>query len=178
MKPHGGAKRCFHRGLKLASVCHQLDAEVRSIVGLLEAILIENPPHICRELPAVLQVLMPLLQSPLASPHIRQVFLDIGVCLMPTHLQHLGTCTRHLGKDPSASHLFTCFYFFPAVLVGHVTLRLLKPACDLDEAWEQEDLDTAVLRTILLLHSHTVPQREAKSSGEHAPPTGCFWDCF
>lgn len=147
-------------------------------MGLLEAILIENPPHICRELPAVLQVLMPLLQSPLASPHIRQVFLDIGVCLMPTHLQHLGTCTRRLGKDPSASHLFTCFYFFPAVLVGHVTLRLLKPACDLDEAWEQEDLDTAVLRTILLLHSHTVPQREAKSSGEHAPPTGCFWDCF
>lgn len=64
-----------------------------------------------------------------------------------------------------------CFYFFAAVLVGHVTLRLLKPACDLDEAWEQEDLDTAALRTILLLHSHTVPQREAKSGGEHTPPS-------
>lgn len=81
-------------------------------MGLLEAILIENPPHICRELPAVLQVLMPLLQSPLASPHIRQVFLDIGVCLMPTHLQHLGTCTRHLGKDPSASRFTSLFLFF------------------------------------------------------------------
>lgn len=60
---------------------------------------------------------------------------------------------------------------FPAVLVGHVTLRLLKPACALDEAWEQEDLDTAALRTILLLHSHTVPQREAKTSGEHTAPS-------
>lgn len=66
--------------------------EVQSIVGLLEAVLIENPPQISRELPAVLQVLMPLLRSPLASPHIRQVFLDIGVCLMPRHLHHLGTC--------------------------------------------------------------------------------------
>lgn len=65
------------------------------------------------------------------------------------------------------------FFYFPAVLVGHVTLRLLKPACDLEEAWEQEDLDTAALRTILLLHSHTVPQREAKTSGEHTAPR--FW---
>lgn len=53
-----------------------------------------------------------------------------------------------------------------AVLVGHVTLRLVKPECDLDEAWEQEDLDTAAHRTILLLHNHTVPQREAKTGGE------------
>lgn len=59
-----------------------------------------------------------------------------------------------------------------------MTLRLLKPACRLDEAWEQEDLDAAALRTILLLHGHTVPQREAKGSGEPAPPTGCSWDCL
>lgn len=54
------------------------------------------------------------------------------------------------------------------MLVGHVTLRLLKPECDLDEAWGQEDLDTAAHRTILLLHNHTVPQREAKTGGEHS----------
>lgn len=70
--------------------------EVQSMVGLLEAILIENPPQLSRELPAVLQVLMPLLHSPLASPHIRQVFLDIGVCLMPTHLHRLGTFTLYV----------------------------------------------------------------------------------
>ncbi|CAG02489.1 unnamed protein product [Tetraodon nigroviridis] len=131
-----------------------LDMEIQNTVGLLEAILIENPPQISRELPAVLQVLMPLLHSPLASPHIRQVFLDIGVCLMPRHLHHL------------------------AVLVGHVTLRLLKPACDLDEAWEQEDLDTAAHRTILLLHSHTVPQREAKTSDPAPLSAPAFSFCF
>lgn len=152
--------------------------EVQRIVGLLEAILIENPPHISRELPAVLQVLMPLLHSPLAAPHIRQVFLDIGVCVMPRHLHHLGICVLYLKAKTlrfkvHVSRLFDvfCYFIFLAVLVGHVTLRLLKPACALDEAWEQEDLDTAALRTILLLHSHTVPQREAKTSGENTAPS-------
>lgn len=55
-----------------------------------------------------------------------------------------------------------------AMLVGHVTLRLLKPECDLDMAWGQEDLDTAAHRTILLLHNQTVPQREAKTGGKHS----------
>lgn len=71
--------------------CLQLDAEVRSMTGLLEAILIENPAQVSRELPVVLQVLMPLLHSPLASPRVKRVFLDIGVSLMPRHLHHLGT---------------------------------------------------------------------------------------
>ncbi|XP_078106507.1 stalled ribosome sensor GCN1 [Sander vitreus] len=116
-----------------------LDVELQGVVGLLEATLKERPPQITRELPAVLQVLIPLLQSPLAAPSIQQVFLDIVGCLMPKHFEFL------------------------AVLVGHVTLRLLKPECALDEAWEQEDLETAAHRTILLLHNHTVPQRDAKN---------------
>ncbi|XP_023197971.1 eIF-2-alpha kinase activator GCN1 isoform X2 [Xiphophorus maculatus] len=114
-----------------------IDVELQSVVGLLEATLRARPPQITRELPAVLQVLMPLLQSPLAAPRIQQVFLDIGVSLMPKHLHNL------------------------AVLVGHVTLRLLKPECDLDQEWDEEDLDTAAQRTVLLLYDHTVPQREA-----------------
>lgn len=68
-----------------------MDAELQSVVGLLEATLKESPAQITRELPAVLQVLMPLLHSPLAAPCIQQIFLDIGVCLMPKNLHHLGT---------------------------------------------------------------------------------------
>ncbi|KAM9360287.1 stalled ribosome sensor GCN1 [Symphorus nematophorus] len=131
-----------------------LDVELQSVVGLLEATLIERPPQITRELPAVLQVLMPLLHSPLAAPRIQQVFLDIGVCLMPKHLHYL------------------------AVLVGHVTLRLLKPECDLDEAWGQEDLDTAAHRTVLQLHNHTVPQREAKTADVAPLSAPAFSFCF
>ncbi|XP_018524768.1 eIF-2-alpha kinase activator GCN1 [Lates calcarifer] len=131
-----------------------LDVELQSVVGLLEAALKERPAQITRELPAVLQVLLPLLQSPLAAPRIQQVFLDIGLCLMPKHVHHL------------------------AVLVGHVTLRLLKPECELDEAWGEEDLDTAAHRTVQLLYNHTVPQRESKT-GDVAPLSApAFSFCF
>jgi len=75
----------------LTSRCLQLDVELQSMIGLLKAILKERPAQITRELPAVLQVLLPLLPSPLAAPRIQQLFLDIGVCLMPSHLHHLGT---------------------------------------------------------------------------------------
>uniref|UniRef100_A0A8D3D3V7 GCN1 activator of EIF2AK4 n=1 Tax=Scophthalmus maximus TaxID=52904 RepID=A0A8D3D3V7_SCOMX len=115
-----------------------LDMQLQSVVGLLEAALIERPAQITRELPAVLQVLLPLLHSPLAAPLIQRVILDIGVCLMPKHLHNL------------------------AVVV----------------AWEQEDLDTAANRTVLLLHNHTVPQRESKT-GDVAPLSApAFSFCF
>lgn len=71
-------------------VVPQLDVELLSTVCLLEAALSERPPQMSRELPAVLQVLMPLLRSPLAAPRIQQVFLHAGHCLMPKHLQPLG----------------------------------------------------------------------------------------
>lgn len=112
---------------------------------------------------------MPLLRSPLAAPRIQQVFLGVGLCLMPKDLHYLGTwvlsycigiyCLRILSQLLPLLSLL-------AMLVGHVTLRLLKPECDLDKAWEQEDLDTAAHRTVLLLHNHTAPQREAKTGGE------------
>ena len=77
------------------SLCRpQLDDELQCTVGLLEAVLIQKPPNISWQLPGVLQVLMPLLQSPVAAPRIQQVFLDIGVCLMPPDLHNLGTKTN------------------------------------------------------------------------------------
>ncbi|KAJ8285786.1 hypothetical protein GJAV_G00030940 [Gymnothorax javanicus] len=116
-----------------------LDMELQHSVGLLGAVLSHRPAHLTWQLPAVLQVVMPLLQSPLAAPSLRQLFLDIGVFLMPPQLHYLG------------------------VLVGQVTLRLVKPECALDPAWAEEDLGVATQRTVNLLHTHTVPQRESKA---------------
>ncbi|XP_077457109.1 stalled ribosome sensor GCN1 [Stigmatopora argus] len=131
-----------------------LDVKLQSVMGLLAAVVKERPGQISRELPSVLQVLLPLLHSPLAAPRIQQIFLDIGLFLLPQHLHHLGA------------------------LVGHVTLRLLKPECSLDAAWEQEDLDKAVDRTVQLLHNYTVPQREGKTSGVTPLSAPAFCFCF
>lgn len=50
----------------------------------------------------------------------------------------------------------------PGTLVSHVTLRLMKPECELDESWCQEELPTALNRVVSLLHAHTIPSRSSK----------------
>uniref|UniRef100_A0A672PWC5 GCN1 activator of EIF2AK4 n=1 Tax=Sinocyclocheilus grahami TaxID=75366 RepID=A0A672PWC5_SINGR len=68
------------------------------------------------------------------------------------------------------------FSVYLAVLVGHVTLRQLKPECDLDPAWAQEDLNTATQRTISLLHTNTAPQRDGSGAFVLSAPAFSF--CF
>uniref|UniRef100_A0A8C1DKX1 GCN1 activator of EIF2AK4 n=1 Tax=Cyprinus carpio carpio TaxID=630221 RepID=A0A8C1DKX1_CYPCA len=131
----------------------ELDVELQCAVSLLKAALARRPPLIWMHLPGVLQAVLPLLQSPLAAPCLKQVFLHIGVTLMPKELHNL------------------------AVLVGHVTLRQLKPECDLDPAWAQEDLNTATQRTISLLHTNTAPQRDGKT-GAFVLSAPAFSFCF
>jgi hypothetical protein len=46
-------------------------------------------------------------------------------------------------------------------LIGHVTLRLQVPCCDLDARWEDEELNVAIHRTIITLHKATVRPRRA-----------------
>lgn len=69
----------------------QLELGLQRAVGLLEALLSRRPQHLSWQLPGVLQVSTPLLHSPLAAPRLRQLILDIGVCLMPPELRYLGT---------------------------------------------------------------------------------------
>uniref|UniRef100_A0A8C2BD82 GCN1 activator of EIF2AK4 n=1 Tax=Cyprinus carpio TaxID=7962 RepID=A0A8C2BD82_CYPCA len=126
----------------------ELDVELQCAVGLLEAALARRPSLIWMHLPGVLQVVLPLLQSPLAAPRVKQVFLHI--------------VNMHL-----------------SVLVGHVTLRQLKPECDLDPAWAQEDLNTATQRTVSLLHTNTTLQRDGKTgSGAFVLSAPAFSFCF
>ncbi|XP_033358048.1 eIF-2-alpha kinase activator GCN1 [Bombus vosnesenskii] len=54
-------------------------------------------------------------------------------------------------------------------LVAHVTLRQLQPQCDLNQAWEEENLDTAVKRTLNLLHTTTIKQKKLFTA-----PTFCY----
>ncbi|XP_053135159.1 eIF-2-alpha kinase activator GCN1 [Hemicordylus capensis] len=121
----------------------ELDNELESMLGLLDAVLKRNPPGLSQYIPSLVDSFLPLLKSPLAAPRIKDPFLSLASCVMPPWLKTFGT------------------------LVSHVTLRKMKPECDLDESWCQEDLPTAVNRVINLLHAHTVPGRTSK--GEAGP---------
>ncbi|XP_072839500.2 stalled ribosome sensor GCN1 [Pogona vitticeps] len=121
----------------------ELDDELESMLGLLEAILKKSPCGFSRYIPALVGSFLPLLKSPLAAPRIKNPFLSLASCVMPPRLKTFGT------------------------VASHVTLRMMKPECDLDESWCQEDLPTAVSRVVSLLHTYTVPGRTSK--GEAGP---------
>ena len=58
------------------------------------------------------------LQSPLAAPALSKLYLELCNCAFSK----------------------TAVDIVLADLIAHTTLRLQKPKCDLDPAWEEEDL--------------------------------------
>ncbi|XP_046688091.1 eIF-2-alpha kinase activator GCN1-like [Homalodisca vitripennis] len=105
-------------------------------------------PHFNSLLPCVLKG----LQSPLSAPSLATLYLSLRLAALPT-----GPPLPPLLPD----------------LVAHVTLRLQKPKCDLDPAWEEEDLEKATRRTVALLHRCTA----LKGRGQRLTgPAFCY--CF
>ncbi|KAK1156554.1 hypothetical protein AOXY_G25541 [Acipenser oxyrinchus oxyrinchus] len=118
----------------------ELDRELQSALSLLAAVVTRKPPGLCQHIPQVIHSFLPLFKSPLAAPRIKEPFLALANSVMPAELTNLGS------------------------LVGHVTLRLLQPECELDEEWGQEELGAATVRAVHLLHSHTVQHSNVLSA--------------
>lgn len=83
-------------------------------------------------LPSILQD----VQSPLAAPYLTKLYIDLRKTVFHHDLNSLGE------------------------LIAHVTLRLLKPQCDLDSAWEEEDLTKAMIRTVNCIHKRTLKKKD------------------
>ncbi|XP_043572024.1 eIF-2-alpha kinase activator GCN1 [Chiloscyllium plagiosum] len=133
----------------------QLDEDLQSALNVLNAIIKKNPPGLSQQIPTLIRSFLPLFQSPLVAPRLKDTFLALGTCILPADLKNLGS------------------------LIGHVTLRLLKPACDLDEAWCQEELLTATARAVCLLRSLSVANRTGKVEADVRPLTApAFAYCF
>ncbi|XP_051887942.1 eIF-2-alpha kinase activator GCN1 [Pristis pectinata] len=133
----------------------QLDEDLQSALNVLNAVIERNPRGLSQQIPALIRVFLPLFQSPLVAPRLKETFLALSSCVLSADLKNLGC------------------------LVGNVTLRLLKPACSLNEAWCQEELLTATARAVCLLRSRTVPNRAGKVEADVKPLTApAFAYCF
>uniref|UniRef100_A0A8C3UHX5 GCN1 activator of EIF2AK4 n=1 Tax=Catharus ustulatus TaxID=91951 RepID=A0A8C3UHX5_CATUS len=123
----------------------ELDNELETALGLLDTVIKKKPPGLTQYIPGLISSFLPLFRSPLAAPRIKKPFLSLASCVMPARLKTFGT------------------------LVSHVTLRLMKPECELDECWCQEELPVALNRVVSLLHAHTIPSRTSKGEPGAAP---------
>ncbi|XP_034945471.1 eIF-2-alpha kinase activator GCN1 [Chelonus insularis] len=85
----------------------------------------------------LLPVILENLSSPLAAPILSQLYVDLQKIIT------MGSPDDLILKN----------------LIAHVTLRQQQPQCDLDPAWNEEELEITVKRTLHLLHNLTVKQK-------------------
>ncbi|XP_032513752.2 stalled ribosome sensor GCN1 isoform X1 [Danaus plexippus] len=127
-----------------------LNGEVERGVQLVEALSAGSSLSLGACARHVVRALLDALRSPLAAPAAARTYRALRTALLPRHPQ--------LGEH-----------------VARVTLRLCRPQCDLDPAWEDEPLDHAVARTIHMLHHETVGEDERRTHQRHlAAPGFCY----
>lgn len=115
---------------------------------MIEAAAKGNPLHLSYHYKDLLFIILKDLQSPLAAQHLSRLFLQLHETVFNKNSLLLGQ------------------------LIAHVTLRLYKPQCDLEAAWEEENLEKTVKRTMSLIHSKIF---EANDDRYHFPaPTFCY----
>ncbi|XP_041977566.1 eIF-2-alpha kinase activator GCN1 isoform X2 [Aricia agestis] len=105
-----------------------LNESVERAVRLLDAVAAGSPSALGACARYAVPAALDALRSPLAAPHVAPLYVRLAAPLLPLH--------RSLRDH-----------------VARTTLRLYKPACDLDAEWEGEELGAATARTIALLHS-------------------------
>ncbi|KAG8223949.1 hypothetical protein J437_LFUL003757 [Ladona fulva] len=135
----------------------ELNQQVAVVVSMIRAAAEGNGDALSVHFKEILFSILRNLQSPLAAPYFSKLYADLRKCCFREKHELLG------------------------LQIAHVTLRLLQPKCDLDSAWEQEDLVSAVSRTINSLHHRTVtPEGKGGGttgiSGPFTAPAFCY--CF
>ncbi|XP_044271833.1 eIF-2-alpha kinase activator GCN1 [Tribolium madens] len=98
-----------------------------------------NPLQLSLYFKDLLPYILSGLQSPLAAPYLSKLFTDLRCTVFTHQLETLGE------------------------LIAFVTLRLLKPQCDIDANWEAENLNKAMVRTVSLIHERTLAKNENQS---------------
>ncbi|KAK6638077.1 hypothetical protein RUM44_008502 [Polyplax serrata] len=101
-----------------------LKSKISVCVSMLKAASEGNHEKLSTFFKDVLPVVLGNLNSPLSAPYMSKLYLDLGECVFIGRQKLFGN------------------------LVGNVTLRVLKPQCDLNPAWEQEPLSEASVRTV------------------------------
>ncbi|KAI5634478.1 HEAT repeats domain-containing protein [Phthorimaea operculella] len=119
----------------------------RLVIGikLLEAVQRGSPLAICLWARRIVDAVLGALRSPLAAPLVAPHYCTLRAALLPTHVSIATTLAR-------------------------VTIRLHKPQCDLDPAWEEEPLEKATIRTIHLLHAATAEPTSIPEDDDDSNP--------
>lgn len=128
-------------------VC-DLNKMLQEAVTMLNAAVEANPAALVIYFKDLINVLQQTFKSYLTAPQTTKLFIRLGGCVFDSEKKSLSQ------------------------LVAYTSLRLCQPRCDIDWAWEQEDLGSAVQRVVNLL-SNEIPPKKKTCLGA---PAFCY--CF
>ncbi|CAG9865117.1 unnamed protein product [Phyllotreta striolata] len=128
----------------------ELNTTILNSISMVKATAKGNPLHLSLHFKDLLPSLLQNLQSPLAAPHVCKLFTALRTVVFRDELDSLGE------------------------LVAFVTLRLVKPHCDLDPNWEPENLNKAMARTVALIHQKTVAKKAEEGARRLTVPAFCY----
>ncbi|XP_012231678.1 stalled ribosome sensor GCN1 [Linepithema humile] len=114
----------------------ELKAKIDNTVSLTTCSIRGNRQELSLYLKDLLPPILKNLGSPLAAPEMSELYVALRRTVTIDNSAILGD------------------------LIAHVTLRQLQPQCDLDPAWEEENLDVAVKRTLNLIYAVTIKKKE------------------
>lgn len=114
----------------------ELKVKISNAVSLINCAIRGHPQELALYLKDFLPSILKNLGSPLAAPEMSELYISL----------------RQIVKIDNSPVL--------SDLIAHVTLRQLQPQCDLDQAWEEEDLSVAVKRTLNLIHNVTIKKKK------------------
>ncbi|CAL7933790.1 unnamed protein product [Xylocopa violacea] len=122
----------------------ELKCKIDNAVSLIICSIHGNGQELSFYLKDLLPLILKNLGSPLAAPAMSDLYI---------RLKEIVKIDNPVLRD----------------LIAHTTLRQLQPQCDLNPAWEEENLDAAVKRALNLLHTLTIKQKELFTA-----PTFCY----
>ncbi|XP_016837247.1 eIF-2-alpha kinase activator GCN1 [Nasonia vitripennis] len=114
----------------------EMNTNINNVVSMVNAAAEGNGFHLSFYFKDLLPSILRNLASPLAAPTMAELFVGLSKAVL-------------ISNDPTLDQL-----------IAHVTLRQHQPQCDLDPAWEEEELSKAIKRTLNLIHTLTVKKKQ------------------
>lgn len=111
-----------------------MNNEVLNLVSMMKGIIAGNSPLVSHSLRYLLPGIIFNLQSIIAAPHLKDVFIDLAFCAFNADETKKTKVLSKVKND----RIKLSDSFIKAI--AFYTLRKLRPKCIIDDAWLKEDI--------------------------------------
>lgn len=111
-----------------------MNDEILTLVSMMRGLVAGNPLLVAQSLRYLIPGIIKNLQSIIAAPHLKEVFVDLAFCAFNADETKKTKVLSKIKTD----RIKLSDSFIKAI--SFYTLRKLKPKCKLDHAWLIEDI--------------------------------------